>query len=421
MMRRKKTGALVVLIDPPPTFLLRGGPVCPMPCALEVPVALRAPDGEEAMRVLTQVIVLAALAGGGAAWQVYGSQLGLPAPSALLRLGRGTATQGAGGPASPGGLPVVVAQVRRATVTERVESVGTAKAREAVMVTARVSGIVAAIHFQEGQAVKAGQVLVELDRSQLVAEMDQARANLDDMRQQLARARALRASQAVAEARIDQLEAAARTAEARVRQVQARIEEMKIVAPFDGTVGIRQVSLGALVPPGTVVTTLDDLSRMRIEFSVPELFVARLRPGMAVKAGSPAFGDRRFDGQVTVIDTRIDPATRAVRLISEFDNRDGALRPGLFLNIELTVQQRPDGMIVPEDAIDPVADKAFVFVVRDGRAQRLEVRLGARLPGEVEVLEGLRPDDKVVVRGLQRLRNGVAVQVTETWAPRGAG
>jgi membrane fusion protein (multidrug efflux system) len=370
------------------------------------------------MRMLTQVLVLAALAGGGAAWQVYGSQVGLPPPAQLLGLGKnGPAQQGnRGGPAAA--LPVVVAPVRSATVTERVETVGTAKAREAVTITTRISGIIAAIHFREGQLVKAGDVLVELDRSQLVAELDQARASLDDARQQLARARALRPTQAVAEARIDQLEASARSAEARVRQMQARIEEAKIVAPFDGRVGIRQVSLGALVPPGTPVTTLDDLSRMRIEFSVPEVFVARLRQGMTVVAGSTAFGSRRFQGVVTVVDTRIDPNTRAVRLISEFDNADGDLRPGLFLNIELTVEERADGMIIPEDAIDPVADRAYVYAVRQGRAQRIEVRLGARLPGEVEVLSGLNADDKVVVRGLQRLRNGVAVQVTETWAPR---
>jgi len=196
--------------------------------------------------------------------------------------------------------------------------------------------------------------------------------------------------------------------------VQARIEEMKIVAPFDGRVGIRQVSLGALVPPGAVVTTLDDLSRMRIEFAVPELFVARLRTGMTVIAGSTAFGDRRFEGTVTVIDTRIDANTRAVRLISEFDNADGALRPGLFLNVELTVEQRADGLVIPEEAIDPVGDRAFVYAVRQGRAQRIEVRLGMRLPGEVEILSGLNRDDQVVVRGLQRLRHGVPVQVTET-------
>jgi membrane fusion protein (multidrug efflux system) len=372
------------------------------------------------MRVITQLAVLAALAGGGAAWQVYGAQAGLPPPLQLLGLSKPPVAQAGARPGggAPGGIPVVVAPIRRATVTEQVETVGTARAREAVTVTTRVSGIVAAIHFAEGQRVRAGDVLVELDRTQLVAEMDQARAALDDARQQLARARQLRASQAVAEARIDQLEASTRSAEARVRQMQARIEEAKIVAPFDGVVGIRQVSLGALVPPGTVVTTLDDVSRMRIEFAVPEVYVARLRQGMTVLAGSAAFGTRRFEGTVTVVDTRIDPGTRALRLISEFPNDDGALRPGLFLNVTLTVASRADGLVIPEDAIDPVADRAYVYAVRQGRAQRVEVRLGARLPGEVEVLSGLNPDDQVVVRGLQRLRNGIAVQVTETWAPR---
>lgn len=375
------------------------------------------------MRVVTQLMVVAVLAGGGAVWQVYGHQAGVPPPTQLLGLDKAApAGPGGGRPGGPqGGLPVVVGPVRVATVTDRIEAVGTARAREAVTVTTRISGIVAAIHFREGQVVKAGDVLVELDRTQVTAELDQARAALDDSRQQLARARALRATQAVAEARIDQLEASTRSAEARVRQVQARIEEMKIVAPFDGRVGIRQVSLGALVPPGTAVTTLDDLSRMRIDFTVPELFVARLRAGMPVLATSPAFGERRFEGVVTVVDTRIDPATRAVRLISEFPNADEALKPGLFMTVVLTVETRDGALLVREDAIDPIADKAFVYVVRQGRAVRQEVRLGTRLPGEVEVLSGVARDEMVVVRGLQRLRNGVPVQVTETMPPPAAG
>jgi membrane fusion protein (multidrug efflux system) len=369
------------------------------------------------MRVVTQLAVLALLGAGGAAWQVYGAQVGLPPPMELLGLNKQAGTARSGGGGQGAGIGVVVAPVRTAAVVERVEAVGTARAREAVALTTRISGIVAAINFQEGQRVKAGDILVELDRSQVVAELDSARASLDDARQQLGRARLLRATQAVAEARIDQLEATQRSAEARVRQVQARIEELKIVAPFDGRVGIRNVSLGALVPPGTVVTTLDDLSRVRVEFSVPEVFIARLRPGMAVSAASAAFGNQRFEGTVTVIDTRIDATTRAVRLISEFANPNEILRPGLFMNVVLTSASRPDALVVREDAIDPVGDKAFVFVVRNGRAVRQEVMLGARLPGEVEVTSGVAADEMVVVRGLQRLRNGVPVQITETQRP----
>jgi membrane fusion protein, multidrug efflux system len=369
------------------------------------------------MRVWSQLAVLALLGGGVAGWHVYGEQFGLKPPMELLGLKKEAATTPSRSGQPAGGVGVVVAPVRVGPVVERVESVGTARAREAVTVTTRLSGIIAAINFQEGQRVAAGTVLVELDRSQLIAELEGARATLDDARQQLGRARQLRATQAVAEARIDQLEATQRSAEARVRQVQARIEEMKIVAPFDGRVGIRQVSLGALVPPGAVVTTLDDVSRMRVEFTVPEVYVAKLAQGMAVSAGSAAFGTRRFEGTVTVIDTRIDAVTRAVRVISEFPNDHETLRPGLFMNVVLTLATRSQALIVREDAIDPVGDQAFVYAVRQGRAVRQLVTLGARLAGEVEVTSGLTAEDVVVVRGLQRLRNGVPVRITETQRP----
>ncbi len=365
------------------------------------------------MRVITQIGILAVLGCAGAAWHFYGEQAGLPRPLALVGLEQAAGPAGPGRPPGGGGLGVVAAPVRVGEVVERVESVGSARARDAITLTSRVSGIVAAIRFEEGQRVKAGDILVEFDRSTQEAERDQARAQLDDARTRLNRARALRATQAVAEAQIDQLEAGLRQSEARLRQMDAKIEEMKIVAPFDGRVGIRQVSLGALVQPGATVTTLDDLSRIRVEFSVPEVFVARLGTGMPVTATSPAFGQRRFEGKVEVVDTRIDPATRAVRLIAAFDNPEEELKPGLFLNIDLTLSRRAEALMVPEDAIDPVADRAFVFAVRQGRAVRQEVKLGTRVAGEVEVLEGIGADEQVVVRGLQRLRNGQPVTVTE--------
>jgi membrane fusion protein (multidrug efflux system) len=365
------------------------------------------------MRVVTQIGIVAILAGAGAGWHLYGEQLGLPRPLALVGLEQATGPAGPARGPGAGGLQVVAAPVRIGSVVERVESVGSARARDAITLTSRVSGIVSVIRFEEGQRVKAGDVLVEFDRGTQEAERDQARAQVDDARTRLNRARQLRATQAVAEAQIDQLEAGLRQAEARLRQTEAKIEEMKIVAPFAGRVGIRQVSLGALVPPGAVVTTLDDLSRMRVEFAIPEVFVARLSQGMRVTASSPAFGERHFDGTVEVVDTRIDPATRSVRLIAAFDNQEELLKPGLFLNIDLTLARRDTAMMVPEDAIDPVADRTFVFAVRNGRAVRQEVKLGTRVAGEVEILEGLAAEEQVVVRGLQRLRNGQPVTVTE--------
>jgi membrane fusion protein (multidrug efflux system) len=366
------------------------------------------------MRAWVQLAVVAALAGGGYAWHTQAEAWGVPKPLALVGLEKSQApAQVRGGP--PGGqVPVVVAPARTGEVVERVESVGTVRAREAVTITTKVAGIVTSVRFGEGQRVREGDVLMELDAAALRAELDQARAAADNARQQLGRARALPAGQAVSQARIDELESLARSAEGRVRQTQARIEETRLVAPFTGRVGLRQVSPGALIQPGTAVTTLDDISRVRVEFSIPEVHFARVRVGNAVTARSAAYGDRRFEGRVAVMDTRIDPTTRTVRLISEFENGDEALKPGLFLTVQLTLERRENALIVPEEALDPMGDRNFVYAIRDGRARRVEVQLGLRLPGEVEIRQGLAQGDQVVVRGLQRLREGAPVRVTET-------
>lgn len=371
------------------------------------------------MRIVTQLVVLGLVAGAGAGWHFYADTLGLPRPLALVGLEPPAQQQAGGGPGGARGGPppavgVVAAPVRHGLVEERAQAVGTVRARDAVVVTGKVAGIVTAIRFIEGERVQHGQVLVELDDAALRAELDQARAQLDDARSQLERARRLQPGQTIAEQRITTLETQARQAEGRVRQVEARIEEMRITAPFAGRVGLRQVSPGALIQPGTAITTLDDTSRVRVEFSIPEVFLARVAPGARVTARSAAFGDRAFQGQVAVVDTRVDTATRTIRVIAEFDNPDDALRPGLFMTVELLLDRRPNALLVPEEALDPVGDRVFVFVVREGRARRQQVRLGQRLVGEVEVLDGVRAGELVVVRGVQRLRDNLPVRVTET-------
>jgi membrane fusion protein (multidrug efflux system) len=368
------------------------------------------------MRVVTQILVLGLVAGAGAGWHFYADRLGVPRPLALVGL-EAQAPQAGGGGAPRGGPPavgVVAAPVRAGLVEDRAQAVGTVRARDAVTVTGKVAGIVRAIHFQEGERVEAGQVLVELDDAALRAELDQARAQLDDARSQLERARRLQPGQTIAEQRITTLETQARQAEGRVRQVEARIEEMRITAPFSGRVGLRQVSPGALIQPGTAITTLDDTSRVRVEFSIPEVFLARVRPGARVTARSSAYGERVFHGVVAVVDTRVDTATRTIRVIGEFDNPDDALRPGLFVTVELLLDRRPNALLVPEEALDPVGDRMYLYVVREGRARRQQVRIGQRLVGEVEVLDGVREGELVVVRGVQRLRDNLPVRVTET-------
>jgi membrane fusion protein (multidrug efflux system) len=366
------------------------------------------------MRTLPQLAVLAVVAGVGAAWHVFGEQFGLPRPLALVGLEAAAPSQQQRGAGGGGPVGVVVAPVRVATVVDRTESVGTVRARDAVTITAKVTGIVTNIRFQEGQRVREGEQLVDLDAAALRAELDQARALFDDARSQLQRARGLQPGQSIAAQRLETLEATSRQAEGRMRAAQARLEELRIAAPFGGRVGLRQVSVGALVQPGTVVTTLDDISRVRVEFSVPEIYLARVLQGSSVAARAAAFGDRRFNGRVAVVDTRIDTATRTVRVISEFDNPDEALKPGLFMTVEVELERRDNALLIAEEALDPIGDRNYVFVVRDDRARRVEVRLGQRLPGEVEILSGLRAGEPVVVRGIQRLRNDAPVRVTET-------
>jgi membrane fusion protein (multidrug efflux system) len=368
------------------------------------------------MRIATQIVILGLVAGAGAGWHFYADTLGVPRPLALVGL-EPPAPPGSAPGAQRGGPPVVgvvAAPVRTGLVEDRAQAIGTVRARDAVTVTGKVAGIVTAIRFTEGERVVAGQVLVELDDAALRAELDQARAQLDDARSQLERARRLQPGQTIAEQRITTLETQSRQAEGRVRQVEARIEELRITAPFGGRVGLRQVSPGALIQPGTAVTTLDDTARVRVEFSIPEVFLARVVQGARVSARSGAFGDRVFQGVVAVVDTRVDTATRTIRVVGEFDNADDALRPGLFMTVELLLDRRPNAMMVPEEALDPVGDRVYVYVVRDGRARRQQVRLGQRLVGEVEVLDGVRDGELVVVRGVQRLRDNLPVRVTET-------
>jgi membrane fusion protein (multidrug efflux system) len=340
---------------------------------------------------------VAVLAGGGAtgwyAWKEYGS----------ARAASGSRV----GTVAPVVVDVVAA--RTGTVIERIEAIGTSRAFESVVITARQTGNVMQINFTEGQRVRAGAVLVELEGRERRADIDQARAARDEIRQQLERARELRRNGVTSEARADQLEAQFRASEARLRAVESRYDDVRITAPFDGRVGMRQVSLGALTQPGQQITTLDDISRIRIDFNIPEVHIGRLREGLNVTARSSAFTDRAFTGQVTVIDTRVDPATRSVRVSAVFPNPDETLRPGMFLNVELGLVERPNAIIVPEEAVVSEGTKQFAMVVRDNRIDRREIRVGQRQPGEAEVVQGLREGELVVVRGIQRVRPGLVV------------
>ena len=312
-------------------------------------------------------------------------------------------------------VAVVTAPAVERMLVDEVEALGTTRAREAVEITPRISSVITAIRFREGQSVEAGQVLVELDNAEERAALAEAEARVIDSRAQFRRARELLDTATVSESQVQQLEATMNADEARLRAAEARFEQTLVRAPFAGKIGLRQVSPGSLVSPGDVITTLDDLSRVRLDFTVPETFLGVLDTGLEISARSVAFEGRAFDGTVTTVDTRVDPVTRAITIRAELPNDHGLLKPGMFLTVKLAGQSRAR-VVIPEGALVPEGDRQEVYLVRDDRAWRTRVVIGRRLRGEVVVLEGLRAGDTVVVEGTQKVADGGRVTETDAVA-----
>ncbi|MBM4213136.1 MAG: efflux RND transporter periplasmic adaptor subunit [Gammaproteobacteria bacterium] len=242
---------------------------------------------------------------------LLGAALVLAACSGKEAGGRdGGQRSGPGGAGGPPPATVITSKVERRPFGPVIEAVGTALARESVEITSKSANTVTAIRFAEGQRVAAGAILVELDRAQVAAALAEAEANLVEARNQFNRGRDLSVTSALSKAQLDQLETAVKTGESRVAAARARLDDTVIRAPFAGRTGFRKVSRGGLVNPGTIITTLDDSSVIKLEFTVPQSFLNDLAPGLAVEARAEGLGGRVFNGKITTIDSRIDPVTR---------------------------------------------------------------------------------------------------------------
>lgn len=335
------------------------------------------------------------------------------APAGLTPGARPGATAGTDArPGGPGGRPVgvIVALAGKVPFAQQLEAVGNARANESVDITAKTSNRITVIRFREGQQVKVGDVLVEFDGEQARANLADAEASLRDSRSQFNRSRELYATKALSEAQLDQLQATLSSNEARVAGARAQLNDTIIRAPFAGRVGLRNVSVGSFVSPGTVITTLDDASVIKLDFSVPEVFLATVKEGLGIQAHTSAYPETEFSGKVSSIDSRLDPISRSVTVRARIDNRDGRLKPGMFMTVKLT-RSESDALMIPEQALIPEGERKFVFAVRDGKAVRSEVRTGRRRPGEVEITAGLAEGDVVVIEGTQKVRDGTAVEV----------
>jgi membrane fusion protein (multidrug efflux system) len=313
-------------------------------------------------------------------------------------------------PQPPG---VIVADAVMQPFPLSAEALGNARANEAVDIRPEITAAITRILFEEGQSVSKGDILLELENSEPLADLAAARAALVDSESQYRRSAELFKTKVVSASQLEQLEARRDADLAAVRAAESRLAHTVIRAPFDGQLGLRRVSMGSIVSPSTVITTLDDTSQIKLDFDVPEVFLARLERGLTVTAHSAAWPDLEFHGEVISIDTRVDPVSRTITVRALLPNEPSRLRAGMFLTVSL-LKEDVVSLLIPEQALIPERSKQFVFVINDqDLVERREVITGRRRPGQVEVLEGLSPGELVVTEGTQSARPGQPVRIVE--------
>ena len=314
-------------------------------------------------------------------------------------------------------LPVKAAPATHATLNVEVTAVGTLRADETVMVRPEIAGRVATIHFREGQKVRQGETLVTLDQEEYQAQLASSAAQLALEQSSYRRLQDMDRQQLASQQNLDEAKAKLDTARAQQELNRVRLSKTVIRAPFDGMIGLRKISPGAYVKPGDDIVALESLGAMKLDFRVPETYLARLAVDQRLTARVDAYPEQSFEGTIYAIEPALDEETRTVLLRARLPNPHNQLRPGLFARVSLILERRENALVVPEQAIVPVGQTTFVYRVVDGKAVMTPVKLGLRRPGLVEILEGLSAGDQVVTDGQLKIRDGAAVQVlppTET-------
>lgn len=353
------------------------------------------------MSILKQLIILCVL--GGLAYGGYVTYQTQFAPDTV-------AQPDAGGPRP---VTVEVSRAETRTMRDTVEAVGTTRAVKSVDIVPEANGRLVELTITPGTPVAAGAVLARLDDSIQRADLSEAVAVLTEQRQTLDRIRQLSRSNAVSQAALEDATARLAEAQADMERARRRLEDRAITAPFAGVVGLTNYDVGARVSDGQVLTRLDDLTEVEVEFSLPETVFSQVRRGQTAMARSAAFPDRRFRGTVTAVDSRIDPVSRAFRTRAVIPNPDSTLPAGMFLSLTLVLSEQ-DRITVPEEAIVFQAAETYVFVDDGGTARRRTVETGQRRDGRIAVLSGLDEGEEVVVRGLQRVRDGTPLTILDT-------
>lgn len=317
-------------------------------------------------------------------------------------------------PASPP-TPVEVVVVKPTTVQEELQTVGSLRSSESVMLRPEVSGRIARIGFRDGQAVKRGQLLIGLDAALNQAEVAKAQAELDLAQSNLKRTEDLARKNFVSGSAQETAQSNVEVLAASLQLAQARLSKMNIVAPFDGVVGIRNVSVGDYVREGTDLINIEDVGTLKVDFRLPERNFAQVKVGQEVAVTADALPNQTWRGTLEAINPRVDANGRSLELRARLANSGGKLRPGMFVRVRTVVSERPDALMIPEEAIVSAGDDFFVFKIEGAQenpvARRVQVTTGLRRDAKVEIVQGLKAGDQVVRLGMRLSRDGQPVRV----------
>ena len=303
--------------------------------------------------------------------------------------------------------PVRAESVVLQTFPVTIEALGTANANESVTITAQQTDRVREVKFDDGDHVKVNQLLVQLSNEEELARVVELEANIDEAQRQFERVVNLAKTRAASQQILDEQQARVKALTAQLDVAKAQLSELEIRAPFSGVLGIRNVSVGSLVQPGEIITTLDDISVIKVDFSVAEGQLASLSPGQRVFARSVA-----YQGEISTIDSRIDPVSRSVLVRGLIKNNPTRLRPGMLLQITLE-KQVLETLVIPEKALVPIQDKQFVFVIDGDVVHQREVIIGERKPGIVQIVDGLSEGERIVTEGTLRVQQNSKVRVLD--------
>ena len=305
---------------------------------------------------------------------------------------------------------VEVSPVIVQTVVDKFEGVGTIAAIAAITAVAEIEGAVKALPFKEGGFIRRGELIAQLDDAQLAAEVARAEALLAQSRSTYNRIKTIVDQKAGAPQDLDDAAAAMKVAQANLDLAKARFAKTRILAPFDGIIGARRVSVGTFLRVGDAITDLANIDEIRVTFSAPERFLSRISQGAMVNVSTPAFPGYELKGEIIVIEPMVDPVTRSAGVVARVPNPERKFRPGMSANVSAILSERPDALTIPNEAVFGSGSQTFVFIVKpDSTVAQVPLTLGTRLADIVEVVEGLQPGMTVVRAGHQKIYEGAKV------------